>query len=125
MAINQNVPSCVAAGTNNGCRPIPAYANDSRTRRPARPSYHAPARVAARSGPSPWGYYRASYTLSKAENDVGEFFFSGPIDPFDLSKDWGRADNDRRHLFVFSGGVNTPMARLRRRLADAHATASS
>ena len=22
-------------------------------------------------------------------NDVGEFFFSAPIDPFDLSKDWG------------------------------------
>ena len=42
-------------------------------------------------------------------NDVGEFFFSGPIDPFDLSKDWGRADNDRRHLFVVSGGVNSPL----------------
>ena len=30
MSINQNVPSCVAAGTNNGCRPNPAYANNSR-----------------------------------------------------------------------------------------------
>jgi hypothetical protein len=30
-------------------------------------------------------------------NNVGEFFFSGPIDPTDLSKDWGRSDNDRRH----------------------------
>ena len=30
MAINQNVPSCVPRGTNNGCRPIAAYANDSR-----------------------------------------------------------------------------------------------
>ena len=59
--------------------------------------------------PTSWGYWRASYTLSKAENNVGEFFFSGPIDPFDLSKDWSRADNDRRHTFVFSGGVNTPM----------------
>ena len=60
--------------------------------------------------PSRWGYYRVSYTLSKSENNVGEFFFSGPIDPFDLSKDWGRSDNDRRHLFVVSGGVNTSMA---------------
>ena len=51
-----------------------------------------------------------SYTLSKSENNVGEFFFSGPIDPYDLSKDWGRSDNDRRHLFVVSGGVNTSMA---------------
>ena len=29
MSINQNVPSCVAAGTNNGCRPNPDYANNS------------------------------------------------------------------------------------------------
>jgi len=27
-----------------------------------------------------------SYTLSKSMNNVGEFFFSSPIDPFDLSK---------------------------------------
>ena len=54
--------------------------------------------------------HRVGYTLSKSENNVGEFFFSGPIDPFDLSKDWGRSDNDRRHLFVVSGGMNTSMA---------------
>ena len=29
MSINQNVPTCVAAGTNNGCRPNPDYANNS------------------------------------------------------------------------------------------------
>jgi hypothetical protein len=29
MSINQNVPSCVASGTNNGCRPIADYANNS------------------------------------------------------------------------------------------------
>ena len=27
---NQNVPTCAAAGTNNGCRPNPAFANNSR-----------------------------------------------------------------------------------------------
>jgi hypothetical protein len=42
-------------------------------------------------------------------NNVGEFFFSSPIDPFDLSKDWARSDDDRRHLFAFSGGVNTSL----------------
>ncbi len=26
-----------------------------------------------------------------------------------MSKDWGRADSDRRHLFVVSGGVNSPL----------------
>ncbi len=42
-------------------------------------------------------------------NNVGENFFSSPIDPFDLSKDWGRSDDDQRHRFVFTGGVNTSM----------------
>jgi hypothetical protein len=30
-------------------------------------------------------------------NNLGEAFFSSPIDPTDLSKDWGRSDNDQRH----------------------------
>ena len=42
-------------------------------------------------------------------NNVGEFFFSGPIDPFDLSKDWARSDDDQRHRLVINGTVNTPM----------------
>ena len=29
MSVNQNVPTCVAQGTNNGCRPIPGYRNNS------------------------------------------------------------------------------------------------
>jgi hypothetical protein len=109
MAINQNVPSCPPAGTNNGCRPIPDYANNSQYSSAGESVYHG-LLVSFAQRPSAWGYYRVSYTLSKAENNVGEFFFSGPIDPYDLSKDWSRADNDRRHLFVFSGGVNTSMA---------------
>jgi hypothetical protein len=108
LAINQNVPSCVPVGTNNGCRPISTYANDSRYSSAGSSAYHAVS-VSYAQRPSSWGYYRASYTLSKGMNNVGEFFFSGPIDPFDLSKDWARSDSDRRHLFVFSGGVNTPM----------------
>jgi hypothetical protein len=108
MAINQNVPSCLPSGANNGCRPIGAYANDSRYSSAGESTYHALLVTIARR-PSRLGYYRASYTLSKARNNVGEFFFSGPIDPSDLSKDWGRADSDRRHLFVLSGGINSPM----------------
>ena len=37
--------------------------------------------------------------------NVGEFFFSSPIDPFDLSKDWGRSDDDQRHRLVVNGTV--------------------
>ena len=33
MSVNQNVPTCVAAGTNNGCRPNAAYETTVRTRR--------------------------------------------------------------------------------------------
>jgi hypothetical protein len=40
-------------------------------------------------------------------NNVGEFFFSSPIDPTDLSKDWGRSDDDQRHRFVFNGTVSS------------------
>ena len=108
MAINQNVPACSPSGTNNGCRPIPDYANNSQYSSAGESAYHG-LLVSFTQRPSSWGYYRVSYTLSKAENNVGEFFFSGPIDPHDLSKDWGRSDNDRRHLVVFSGGINTSM----------------
>jgi len=29
ISVNQNVATCVAAGSNNGCRPNPASGNDS------------------------------------------------------------------------------------------------
>jgi hypothetical protein len=38
-----------------------------------------------------------------------QFFFSSPIDPFDLSKDWARSDNDRRHRLVLNGAVQSSM----------------
>ena len=43
-------------------------------------------------------------------NNVGEFFFSSPIDPFDLSKDWARSDDDQRHRLMINGAVQTSMA---------------
>ena len=57
MSINQNVPSCVASGTNNGCRPNP----ELREQQPVLVGRHVhlsrPARVAAASagalGPVP------------------------------------------------------------------------
>ena len=104
MAINQNVPACVASGTNNGCRPNPTYANDTRYSSAGDSNYHG-LHLSFVKRPAGWGHYRVSYTLSKATNNVGEFFFSGPIDPFDLSKDQGRSDNDRRHRLVVNAGA--------------------
>jgi hypothetical protein len=108
MSVNQNVPSCVASGTNNGCRPIPDYANNSQYSSVAESNYHG-LHLSFSERPASWGYYRVSYTLSKSMNNVGENFFSSPIDPFDLMKDWGRSDDDRRHMLVVTGGVNTSM----------------
>ncbi len=105
ISINQNVPSCVATGTNNGCRPNPAYANNSQYSSAARSNYHG-LFVSFVQRPTRWGSYRVSYTLSKSMDNVGENFFSSPIDPFDLSKDWGRSDDDQRHRLVVNGAIN-------------------
>jgi hypothetical protein len=41
-------------------------------------------------------------------NDVGENFFSSPIDPYDISKDWGRSDDDQRNRLVLYGVLSSP-----------------
>ncbi len=108
MSINQNVPACVPVGTNNGCRPNAAYANNSQYSSVGESTYHG-LHVSFTQRPVAWGHYRVSYTLSKSMNNLGEFFFSSPIDHFDLSKDWGRSDDDQRHRLVVSGAIHTPM----------------
>jgi len=109
MSINQNVPSCVPTGTNNGCRPNPSYGNNNQYSAAGDSRYHG-LYVSWLQRPTNWGSYRVSYTLSTARNNVGEFFFSSPIDPFDLSKDWGRSDDDQRHRLVMNGTVQTSSA---------------
>jgi len=108
MSVNQNVPTCVASGTNNGCRPNPSYANNSQYSPVADSNYHG-LHVSFVQRPMRWGSYRVSYTYSKSMNNVGQNFFSSPIDPFDLSKDWGRSDDDQRHRLVVNGSINSPM----------------
>src|SRR6185503_6029094 len=108
MSVNQNVPTCVAAGTNNGCRPNPDYANNSQYSSRGESNYHG-LQMSFVQRPSAWGNYRISYTLSKSMNNVGENFFSGPIDPFDLSKDRGRSDDDQRHRLVVTGSLHSSM----------------
>jgi hypothetical protein len=109
ISINQNVPTCVAAGTNNGCRPNPTYANNNQYSPLAHSVYHG-VHASFVQRPASWGSYRVSYTLSKSMNDVSENFFSSPIDPYDISKDWGRSDDDQRHRLVLYGVLNSPIA---------------
>ena len=106
MSVNQNVPTCVAAGTNNGCRPNPNYGNNSQYSPAGKSTYHG-LQLSLLQRPARWGDYRISYTLSKSMNNVGEFFFSSPIDPFDLSKDWGRSDDDQRHRLAINATAHT------------------
>jgi hypothetical protein len=108
IQVNQNVPTCVASGTNNGCRPNPSFANNSQYSPLAESNYHG-LHASFVQRPTSWGNYRVSYTFSKSMDDVGQNFFSSPIDPFDLSKDWGRSDDDQRHRLVVYGSVNSPM----------------
>ncbi len=107
IQVNQNVPTCAAAGTNNGCRPNATYANNNRYSSEAESNYHG-LHVSFVQRPTSWGHYRVSYTLSKSMNNVGETFFASPIDPTDLSKDWGRSDDDQRHRFVVNGAASLP-----------------
>lgn len=109
ISVNQNVPTCVAVGSNNGCRPDPRFANNSQYTPSASSSYHG-LHLSASHRPTAWAYLRMTYTLSKAMANVGEFFFSSPIDPTDLSKDWGRSDDDQRHRVVMTGALTTSTA---------------
>jgi hypothetical protein len=108
MSINQNVATCVPAGTNNGCRPVPAYMNNGQLRGAGDSNYHG-LHVTYLQRASNWSSVRATYTLSKSMNNLGEAFFNAPTDPTNVMKDWGRSDNDQRHRLVVSGSVSSPM----------------
>ena len=108
MSINQNVATCAAEGTNNGCRPVSTYMNNSQYRGAGDSNYHG-LHVTYLQRPRNWSSVRVSYALSKSMNNLGEAFFSSPIDPTNVMKDWGRSDNDQRHRLVISASVNSPM----------------
>jgi len=108
ISVNQNVPTCLASGNNNGCRPNPAYGNDSQYSSLA-DSHYDGLHVSFVQRPVRWGNYRISYTYSKALDDVGEFFFSAPINAFNIWQDYGRSDDDQRHRFTFDGTIHTPL----------------
>ncbi len=110
VSVNQNVPACVAAGTNNGCRPNPNYGNDSQYSSLG-DSHYDGLHVSFVERPSGWASYRVSYTYSKALDNVGEFFFSAPINNFNIWQDYGRSDDDQRNRLVFDGSIHTSTGR--------------
>ncbi len=100
VSVNENAPTCAASGNNNGCRPNQAFGNNKQYSSLADSQFDAlEVSFVERAGRR--ASFRASYTYSKALDDVGEFFFSAPIDNFDIWKDWGRSDDDQRSRVSF------------------------
>jgi hypothetical protein len=61
--------------------------------------------------PVRWGSFRVSYTWSKSLDNVGEFFFSSPINLYNIWQDYGRSDDDQRHRVVFDGTIHSSMGK--------------
>lgn len=71
-------------------------------------SYYDGLSVSYVQRPVSWGSVRASYTWSKAIDNVGEFFFSSPINNLNLRMDRSRSDDDQRHRVLLNATVNSP-----------------
>ena len=105
-SINQNYPRCAASGNNNGCRPDPNFANIGQYS-PAADSWYDGLHVSLVQRPTRWGSVRVSYAWSKAMDNVGENFFSAPIDNANIWRDYGRSDDDQRHRIAVHGTIQT------------------
>jgi hypothetical protein len=112
LSRNVNVPTLTAAeararGVANLGRPDPRFANVTRFESSGESAYDALTvslnRRAAR-GLS----FRLAYTLSKAIDTSGNFFFSTPQDNFNLRDERGLSDNDQRHRLTLSGSLEMP-----------------
>lgn len=91
----------------DGTRPDPTRGN-VKPYSSAFDSYYDGLEVSLQQRASAWGSARVSYTFSKAIDNLGEFFFSAPINNFNLRQDRSRADDDQRHRVVFDATLNTP-----------------
>jgi hypothetical protein len=108
LSRNVNVPRFPAAtGVPNLGRPDPNWGNISRYESSG-DSYYNGMIVSFSKRARRWASLRVSYTLSKAIDDAGNFFFSTPQDNFNLRDDRGLADNDQRHRLVVSGTLEAP-----------------
>jgi hypothetical protein len=106
LSRNVNVPTCSDA-TINLCRPDPNYGNISRYEGSGNSTYNGLI-VSFESNSGRWLNTRLSYTLSKASDDAGNFFFSTPQNNFDRRAELGRSDNDQRHRLTFNGTLTPP-----------------
>jgi hypothetical protein len=108
LSRNVNVPRFPAsAGVPNLGRPDPNWGNILRVESSG-DSYYNGLIVSFNKRARSWASLRVSYTLSKAIDDAGNFFFSTPQDNFNARDDRGLSDNDQRHRLVISGSLRSP-----------------
>jgi hypothetical protein len=108
LSRNVNVPRFPAsAGVPNLGRPNPDFGNIARSESSGDSNYDGLV-VSFNKRAGHWAAIRASYTLSKAIDDAGNFFFSSPQNNFNLRDDRGLSDNDQRHRLVVSGSLEIP-----------------
>lgn len=108
LSRNVNVPTVPAsAGVPNLGRPDPNWGNISRFESSG-DSYYDGMVVSFNQRATRWATLRLSYTLSKAIDDAGNFFFSSPQNNFNVRDDHGLSDNDQRHRLVVSGTLEAP-----------------
>jgi hypothetical protein len=108
LSRNINVPRFPAnAGVPNLGRPDPLWGNISRYESSGVSNYNGIV-VSFNRRAARWASLRVSYTLSKAMDDAGNFFFSTPQNNFDLREELGPSDNDQRHRLVISGTLEAP-----------------
>lgn len=112
MSRNANVPTLPAAeaarlGVSNLGRPDSRFANVSRYESSG-VSYYDGMTVALNKRAGSRASFRVSYTLSKAIDTAGNFFFSTPQNNFNLRDEKGPSDNDQRHRLTLSGSIVSP-----------------
>lgn len=111
MSRNVNAPTLSAGeaarlGVANLGRPDPSFANVTRVESIGRAAYDG-LMVAVQARHARWEA-RVGYSLSRAFDDAGNFFFSQPQDAGDVRGDWGPSDNDQRHRLTVSGALASP-----------------
>jgi hypothetical protein len=104
---NVNVPTLTVAqsrqsGIPNLGRPDPHWGNIGRFESSG-DSYYDGLLVSFKKRIAQSSELRLSYTLSKAIDTAGNFFFSTPQDNSNLRDERGLSDNDQRHRLVLSG----------------------
>jgi len=107
--VNLNTPTCTATTDPvNDCRPNPNIGNNKQYY-PGADSYYDALTLSYVQRPVKYGSFRISYTWSKAIDDVSEFFFSSPVNNYDIGEDRSLSDDDQRHRIVFDATAHSPL----------------